>query len=115
MNADDSTFSASALKAVYGIVAEETHDNFVDMLETQLKAISESSVAGKFIVEYIPFLKKIPVWFPVAQSQRLFKKWQAASAVAIDAPYQYAVDHMVGIPFCSLMKATLSELRPLLG
>ena len=84
------------MKVVYGIEAKEEDDEFVTTAEAAVNAVVEGlEFPGKFLVEYFPFLRHIPTWFPGASSQRLFSIWQMMNAKSISMPYAYVQSNMV--------------------
>ena len=90
-----STFAGAVLKIVYGIEAADEHDEYIAAVEAALEGPAQGLVPGKFLVEFLPFLRHIPTWFPGASSQRLFKKWQAAGERLKSLPYEYVKAHLV--------------------
>ena len=89
-----STFGAAVLKIAYGITAEE-NDQYLAAVDASLEASSQGLVPGKFLVEYLPFLRYIPPWFPGATSQRLWAKWQAAGEHLKNLPLSFTQQAMV--------------------
>ena len=83
----DSTFAASVLKTMYGIDAAGENDPFIEAVDAGLEGQIQGMVAGKFLVEYLPFLRYIPTWVPGARAQRLFSKWQVAGNRLKELPY----------------------------
>ncbi|KAH9929088.1 cytochrome P450, partial [Epithele typhae] len=87
-------FSASALKAIYGIDIDEKEDVYEKVMHDTTAAVSQGLVPGKWLVEYLPVLRHVPTWFPGARSQRIWAKWQAYSLLARNLPYDYALSAM---------------------
>ena len=74
---------------MYGIHADEENDKYMETVDIALDAFAQGMVPGKFLVEFFPFLRHVPVWFPWARSQRLWAKWQDAGRRLKDAPFTY--------------------------
>ena len=72
---------------VYGVDVLPENDPCVAMIDGALEGLVQGMVPGKFLVEFFPFLRHIPPWFPGARSQRLFRKWQAAGSQLKNVPY----------------------------
>lgn len=83
-----STFAAALLKVVYDIDVSPEDDAYVVALEHAIEGPGQGLVLGKFLVEFLPFLRYIPTWFPGASSQRLFKRWQADNERMKNMPYE---------------------------
>ena len=87
--------SASIMRITYGINVKEEGDEYIAMLETAMEDFVDAMSPGKYLVEFLPFLKYVPTWVPGAHVQRLFVKWREDNARAVDTPYDYAVAHQV--------------------
>ncbi|OBZ67807.1 O-methylsterigmatocystin oxidoreductase [Grifola frondosa] len=78
----------SMVKIMYGF--EPQDDKYFFLLEKASESTTEGLVSGTFLVEFIPFLKYIPSWFPGAGFQKKFAEWRAASAGLRDIPFGVA-------------------------
>ncbi|KAK7687643.1 hypothetical protein QCA50_008858 [Cerrena zonata] len=85
-------YSAIILKIVYGMDVTNMHDEYIQLAETAISALSQVQVPGKFWIEFLPILRWVPKWFPGAH----FKRWAAMQAPIIN--------EMVDKPFDSVMK-----------
>ena len=52
---------------------------YIAALDDALEGPVQSLVPGTFMVDFLPFLRYVPAWFPGAASQRLWIEWQAAA------------------------------------
>lgn len=77
------------LKIVYDIDVKDENDDYIQMLEDAVTGAVEGLVPGKFLVEFLPFLRYIPPWLPGATSQRLWAKWMAAADRLKNTPFQH--------------------------
>ncbi|TFK92570.1 cytochrome P450 [Polyporus arcularius HHB13444] len=100
------TSSGAIMKVVYDIDAADEDDRYIAALEAALEGPIQSLVPGTFLVDFLPFLRYIPTWFPGATSQRLFAKWQAAAETLKNLPY----DHVE-----AAMKASEEAPRSIIG
>ncbi len=83
---------------VYDIDAADEDDRYIAALEAALEGPIQSLVPGTFLVDFLPFLRYIPTWFPGATSQRLFAKWQAAAETLKNLPYDHVEAVVVSDP-----------------
>ncbi|KAM5539388.1 hypothetical protein V8D89_006840 [Ganoderma adspersum] len=88
MNHIQFVFSATLLKVVYGIDIDDGDHEIVRDIREAVEGISEGFVPGKFLVDYIPWLKYVPAWFPGAGFQRKCAVWRAKQAVVKDVPFE---------------------------
>ncbi len=89
------------LKVVYGIDVKDENDDYVQISEEALAGAVEGLMPGKFLVEFLPFLRHIPTWFPGATSQRLWAKWMAAGDRLTNIPFEHTKTKIVRV--CSIM------------
>ncbi|KAI1782834.1 cytochrome P450 [Ganoderma leucocontextum] len=82
-------FASAILKLVYDIHVEDENDVYVKISEEALAGAVEGLVPGKFLVEFLPFLRHVPPWFPGATSQRLWAKWMAAGDRLKNVPFEH--------------------------
>ena len=83
-----SVFSATLLKVVYGIDIDDGDHGIVRDIRDAVQGVSEGFVPGKFLVDYIPWLKYVPAWFPGAEFQRKCAMWRAKQVVVKDVPFE---------------------------
>ncbi|PIL29133.1 cytochrome P450 [Ganoderma sinense ZZ0214-1] len=83
-------FASSILKVVYDIDVEDEHDAYVELSDHAMEGVKQGMIPGKFLVEWLPFLRHIPPWFPGAKSQRLWAEWMAAGDKLMNVPFEYA-------------------------
>lgn len=67
----------------------------VELSEEALAGPLEGMVPGKFLVEYLSFLRHIPPWLPGATSQRQWAKWMTAADKLKNVPFEHARSLMV--------------------
>ncbi|PIL29427.1 cytochrome P450 [Ganoderma sinense ZZ0214-1] len=83
-------FASTILKVVYDINVKDENDVYVEISEEAVVGVTEGLVPGKFLVEFLPFLRYIPPWFPGASSRRLWAKWRAAADRLQNVPFEHA-------------------------
>ena len=86
----NSNFVSVLLKTGYDIDVKDENDVYVQISEEAVTGAVEGLVPGRFLVEYLPFLRHVPTWFPGATSQRLWAKWMAAGERLKNVPFEHA-------------------------
>ncbi|OBZ67817.1 O-methylsterigmatocystin oxidoreductase [Grifola frondosa] len=74
----------SLTKILYGFKPDD--DKYLSLVEKATES-TEELVSGTFLVDFVPFMKYLPSWFPGAGFQKRFAKWRAASVNARDIPF----------------------------
>ena len=92
---DHSSFGASIFKVVYGIDVKDESDVYLRTAEDSLESLAEALILGKYWVDFLPFLKSIPAWFPGAEFQRVVQKFKPSVLAVKEAPYEAAHDAWV--------------------
>ena len=82
-----SVFAATMLKIVYGIDISDTSDEVVRIVDEGIEGTAQAFLPGRFLVDHIPWLEHIPIWFPGACFQRQLAKWRAAQMLVKDVPF----------------------------
>ncbi|KAK0448479.1 cytochrome P450 [Desarmillaria tabescens] len=75
------------MSITYGIDTLPEGDPFVAAAEDALHTVSIAAVPGTFLVDFLPFLKYVPEWFPGAGFQRKASKWKVLARRMVDIPY----------------------------
>ncbi|TBU63516.1 O-methylsterigmatocystin oxidoreductase [Dichomitus squalens] len=83
-------FTAVIMKIGYDIPVQSKDDPYVQITKDALEGPVEGMVPGRFLVDFLPFLRHVPPWFPFAASQRLWVKWQAAGERLKNTPFKEA-------------------------
>ncbi|KAG2051336.1 cytochrome P450 [Suillus hirtellus] len=88
------TAGAVILRISHGYEVKENDDPFVDLAERVLDQWSRATAPGAFLADVVPFLIKVPEWFPGAGFKRLARKWHDNLEELVCAPYNFVVDQM---------------------
>ncbi|KAG2040007.1 cytochrome P450 [Suillus americanus] len=88
------TTGAIILRIAYGYEVAENGDPFVDLADRATDIFSLSTAPGAFVADFIPFLIKVPEWFPGAGFKRLARKWHETVEKMISEPYKFVEDQM---------------------
>ncbi|KAH9929109.1 cytochrome P450 [Epithele typhae] len=89
-------FTASVLHFVYGIdyASDDAGDKYAAAMETALVSVVEGMIPGRFMVQYLPFLRYAPSWLPGMGWQELLAQWRADNYQALTMPYEYSRANM---------------------
>ena len=63
------------VKILYGYDAASEDDKYIALIDKTLQA-EEAFVSGTFMVEFLPWLRYVPRWFPGAGFQKTFAEWR---------------------------------------
>ncbi|KAG1727505.1 cytochrome P450 [Suillus lakei] len=88
------TAGAIILRISHGYEVKENNDPFIDLAERAMNQFSQSITLGAFMVDVMPFLAKVPEWFPGAGFKRLAREWHQTREEMVDAPYKFVKDQM---------------------
>ncbi|KAG1719685.1 cytochrome P450 [Suillus lakei] len=88
------TAGAIILQISYGYQVKENDDPFVDLVDRAMDPLTQVTLTGTFMVDFVPSLAKVPEWFPGAGFKRLAREWRQLLEEAVDAPYRFVKDQM---------------------
>ncbi|KAF8192574.1 cytochrome P450 [Pholiota molesta] len=88
------TVGAVILKISHGYEVKEQDDPFVEMADTATFQFSLATAPGGFLVDLIPFLRHIPLWFPGAGFHRKAHEWAATLREMVDRPHDFVKQNM---------------------
>jgi len=88
------TVGAIILRISHGYKVKEDSDPFVDLANRALANVSEATVPGAFMVDILPFLAKVPTWFPGAGFKHLANEWRGTLEEMASAPHKFVKDQM---------------------
>ncbi|KAG1852855.1 cytochrome P450 [Suillus subalutaceus] len=87
------TAGAIILRISHGYEVKD-NDSFVDLADRALSQFSRSMSPNAFMVDIMPFLAKVPEWFPGAGFKRLAREWHETAEEMVDAPHKFVKDQM---------------------
>ncbi|KAG2135247.1 cytochrome P450 [Suillus clintonianus] len=73
---------------------KENNDPFIDLADRALANVSQATAPGAFMVDILPFLAKVPAWFPGAGFKRLAREWRETLEEMVSAPHKFVKDQM---------------------
>lgn len=95
---------------VYGKEISGMDDEYVTVAQVAMEGVSKAAVPGVYWVDYFPFLRHVPSWFPATASRKLAEYYLPYVINMRDKPYykvkQEIVSHFV---YAVPSKITLDE------
>ena len=85
------------MKVVYDIDAPEEDNTYLRSMEEALAAASTVFVPGRFAVEFLPFLKHAPAWFPGSGKQRVFRECKRQHVEIKNSTYAHVKGVVVSV------------------
>ncbi|KAI0369339.1 CyP450 monooxygenase [Pilatotrama ljubarskyi] len=105
------SLSATILSAIHGLPLEDVTDDYVRILNEAEDGIGEAFTPGAFLVEFFPWLRHVPAWFPGAGWQKKVVEWRGQAMAIVEVPYGAAQDAMKrGYGEPSVLSVLLSEM-----
>ncbi|KAG1758394.1 cytochrome P450 [Suillus occidentalis] len=97
------TVGAIVLRISHGYEVKENDDPFIDLANRVTANGSQATEPGAFLVDILPFLIKVPAWFPGAGFKRIAREWRGTLEEMVSAPHEFVKDQMAaGIALVSL-------------
>ncbi|KAF8598010.1 cytochrome P450, partial [Ceratobasidium sp. AG-I] len=99
------------LSSVYGYEVTSANDRLIEVIETAVRQASRAVSPGSFIVNFMPWLQYVPVWFPGAGWKRKAQAWRADKDEMLHVPYNWTKNQMAsGTVPTSITKRLLTKL-----
>ncbi|KAG2031107.1 cytochrome P450 [Suillus americanus] len=89
------TAGAIILRISHGYKVKENNDPFIDLANRVMAQASQATAPGAFMVDIMPFLAKVPVWFSGAGFKRIAREWRETLEEMVSAPHKFVKDQMV--------------------
>ncbi|KAG2117032.1 cytochrome P450 [Suillus discolor] len=89
------TVGAVILRISHGYEVQKNNDPFVNLANRVTTQASQGSAPGAFMVDILPFLAKVPAWFPGAGFKRIAHEWRGTLEEMVSAPHKFVKDQMV--------------------
>ncbi|KAI0070190.1 cytochrome P450 [Panus rudis PR-1116 ss-1] len=77
------------LRFSYGLGGEMVDAEYVSEAKAMMHSITTALLPGAYAVDFIPWLKYLPSWFPFAEFQRIGRKCHDEVLAFADRPFQY--------------------------
>ncbi|KAI0790553.1 cytochrome P450 [Abortiporus biennis] len=76
------------LRLTYGFEVKSEKDHFIKIAERGVYGLSQVANTGSYLVDLIPILQYIPMWFPGAQFRKDAARWQSDLRAMKEEPFQ---------------------------
>ena len=90
------------MKTVYGIDVKDSENPYILVAQEAFSGVSEATVPGAFLVDFLPILKYTPSWFPGAGFQKKTAHWRTLITAMIEKPFRYVKEQLVGDHFLEI-------------
>ncbi|KAG7086368.1 hypothetical protein E1B28_002328 [Marasmius oreades] len=89
------TYSAATIIAtVYGYDIAPSNDRFVDLAEQSVGTLSDAVHPSAFVVNVLPFLRHLPLAFPVFKFQRIARRTRGMLNEMRTVPYEFVKNNV---------------------
>ncbi|KIK64003.1 hypothetical protein GYMLUDRAFT_161640 [Collybiopsis luxurians FD-317 M1] len=86
--------AAVIMKAAYGYTLTENYDPFISVAEEAAKISGWALAPGRWLVDYYPIVRFIPMWFPFAGFKRQGEAWRRQLESLSDVPHEWVKTQM---------------------
>ena len=90
------------MDTVYGIDVVDENNKYMAIAERGAQIFGEITTPGRFLVDLLPWLARVPAWFPGAQFQRDAKVWTQELLAVKNVVFDAVIADMVRSLFISL-------------
>ncbi|KAI0637236.1 cytochrome P450 [Trametes polyzona] len=78
---------ATIMSIAYDIEVQSHDDPYIQTAEEAVESIAETTNAGSYVVDILPFLRFLPEWFPGATFKKQARMWHDAVDRLYNVPY----------------------------
>lgn len=86
----------------YGLDVKSPEDEYLRLAREGNEIFMKAFVPGKYLVETLHVLKRVPAWVPGARFQREAAEWREAYAQVRQRPFEAAMELLVGSFVCCI-------------
>lgn len=76
------------MQIIYGVKIQSMNDEYLRLPVESMDAFSASRMAGKYWVDYMPFLKHVPSWVPGALAVKYGARWRPVVEEMMNKPFE---------------------------
>ncbi|CUA67074.1 Fumitremorgin C synthase [Rhizoctonia solani] len=106
------TVAAEILASVYGYTVKDTQDSLVRDSATLVENFTIAAIPANFLVNFIPWLKYVPEWFPGAQWKRKIMAWKQLKNQVMNGPYDWTKSQIAsGFAAPSIVQTHLASVE----
>lgn len=87
---------AIILRIAYGYELQDVNgrDPLVDLVDEAIGQFSAATLPGAWLVDVMPILKHVPLWFPGGNFQKLAKQWKECLNLMVEKPFNFTKQQM---------------------
>jgi len=89
------------LRISHGYRPKNEGDALVRLADESTDQLNVLLSPGLFAVDFLPFLRHIPEWFPGGGFHKIAREWRQSLFDLTDKSYEFVLDQMVCLPFIS--------------
>ncbi|KAH9937816.1 cytochrome P450 [Epithele typhae] len=105
-------FGSSALRISHGIEVDDDPVDYLKIAEEAMDIFSTAFEPGKHLVEVLPWLARMPSWFPGAGVKRDGEVWRPIVYKMVSVPWDAAMENMRrGTAVPSMVKGLMERMR----
>ncbi|KAG9093518.1 hypothetical protein FRC06_011493 [Ceratobasidium sp. 370] len=82
------------VRIAYGYKVNSADDRFVQVAEEVMAGFADAMIPAKWAVEFFPFLRYLPTWFPLAAFQRRAQYLKRLDHIHQTEPFEYTLKQM---------------------
>lgn len=82
------TACAIILRIAYGYEVKDDNDPIIGIVERFFDQVSRYGITGSFMVDFLPFLARVPEWFPGAGFKRIARECRQTLEEMATTPYK---------------------------
>ncbi|PIL29308.1 cytochrome P450 [Ganoderma sinense ZZ0214-1] len=87
-------FGSSIMRVVYGLEVDEEPVDYLKMAEETMAIFSETLLPGKYIIEFLQFLRYLPSWVPGAAVKSKGPAWRQVVWRLVEEPWKFVMTSM---------------------
>ncbi|KAG2117033.1 cytochrome P450 [Suillus discolor] len=88
------TVGTVILRISHGYEVQENNDPFIDLANRVTTHASQAAAPSAVMIDILPFLAKVPAWFPGAGFKRMARKGRENLEEMVSAPHKFVKDQM---------------------
>ena len=100
------------LRISHGYRPKNENDSLVRIADEATDQLNVLLSPGLFAVDFLPFLRHIPEWFPGGGFHKIAREWRQSLFDLTDKSYEFVLDQMVRLSSQTLFSVGLNRSKP---
>ena len=80
-------YVATILKITYDMDITDLRDEYVQIAQSAMYALNVAIIPGRFWIDFFPFLRYVPRWFPGAYFRKFADRYKPIIDKMVDRPF----------------------------